>query len=258
MKINLSDVLFLDIETVAKYENYSELPEQEKALWEKKFSKTLKEGQTIEDSYSNAALYAEFGKIVCISIGAAYPKGNDTHFKLSSFYGHDEKKLLLEFKAVIDKFMVKSSRTMCGHNAKSFDFPWIARRMVINGIKLPDCLDIAGKKPWEVNLLDTMDMWKFGDMKHYMSLNTLAYLFGIPSPKDDIDGSQVGNVYYKEKDIDRIAIYCEKDVITTAKVFCSINQMEMFVDPEPLHEAKGKLTQAINDKIKEVKKPAKK
>lgn len=239
MKINLKSVLFLDIETVPQHETYNKVPKPIKELWKKKFEKKLEEGETITQSWQKAGLYAEYGKIVCISIGAAYSKGAKTYFKLESFYGEDEKALLNEFVRKTEGFMTASvGRTMCGHNGKSFDFPFIARRLILNGIQLPEFLNNMDKKPWEINLLDTMELWKLGDFKHYVSLNTLTNIFGIPSPKDDIDGSQVANVYYKEKDLDRIAKYCEKDVVATAKVFCKILQIDGFEDPEPLQEGK--------------------
>jgi DNA polymerase elongation subunit (family B) len=213
------NILFIDIETVPQYENYNKQSENMQKLWDKKAAFFMKEEETPADIYQRAGIYAEFGKIVCISAGIIHYVQGEMHFKVKSFASNDEKQLLLEFSDMLNNFMSKGpDRNLCGHNAKEFDFPYIARRILINGLKLPSCLDIAGKKPWEVKFLDTLDLWKFGDYKHYTSLNLLTTIFNIPSPKDDIDGSQVADVFYKEKDIDRIAIYCEKDVLATAQL----------------------------------------
>ncbi len=213
------NVLFIDIETVPQCPGYEDVDERIQKLWDKKASYFLKEDETPADIYQRAGIYAEFGKIVCISAGLIYYVEGEMHFKVKSFANDDEKILLNEFSDMLDVFMSKSpDRNMCGHNAKEFDFPYIARRMLINGLRLPQALNIAGKKPWEIKFLDTLDLWKFGDYKHYTSLNLLTTIFNIPSPKDDIDGSQVADVYYKENDLDRIAIYCEKDVLATAQL----------------------------------------
>lgn len=215
-QINLEKILFLDIETVSQSANYEDLDEVMKKLWEKK-SDSLKSSveQTPEMLYQRAAIYAEFGKIVCISVG--YFTGNI--FRVKSFYGEDEKILLEEFKDMLVNKFENSPWILCAHNGKEFDFPYIARRMLINGIKLPKILDMHGRKPWEVPHLDTMELWKFGDYKNYTSLALLSAAFNIPTPKDDIDGSQVGDVFWKEKDIVRIAKYCQKDVIAVARLF---------------------------------------
>ena len=213
------NVLFIDIETVPQHESYEQVDNNLQKLWDKKAAYFLKDEQTPGDVYQRAGIYAEFGKIVCISAGVIYYVKGEMHFKVKSFANHNEKVLLMEFADMLDNFMSKSpDRNLCGHNAKEFDFPYIARRMLINGLKLPQALNIAGKKPWEIRYLDTLDLWKFGDYKHYTSLNLLTTIFKIPSPKDDIDGSQVAEVYYKENDLDRIAIYCEKDVLATAQL----------------------------------------
>ena len=213
------NVLFIDIETVPQHESYEQVDNNLQKLWDKKAAYFLKDEQTPADVYQRAGIYAEFGKIVCISAGVIYYVKGEMHFKVKSFANHNEKVLLMEFADMLDNFMSKSpDRNLCGHNAKEFDFPYIARRMLINGLKLPQALNIAGKKPWEIKYLDTLDLWKFGDYKHYTSLNLLTTIFNIPSPKDDIDGSQVAEVYYKENNLDRIAIYCEKDVLATAQL----------------------------------------
>ncbi|GAF01769.1 3'-5' exonuclease [Saccharicrinis fermentans] len=218
-RLQPENILFIDIETVPQHPVYNEVEENIQKLWDKKAAFFLKDDQTPADVYQRAGIYAEFGKIVCISAGVIHYVKGEMHFKVKSFANDDEKKLLMEFADMLDHFMSKSpDRNLCGHNAKEFDFPYIARRMLINGIKLPQALNIAGKKPWEIKFIDTLDLWKFGDYKHYTSLNLLTTIFGIPSPKDDIDGSQVADVYYRENDLDRIAIYCEKDVLATAQL----------------------------------------
>jgi len=219
-RLQPENILFIDIETVPQHPTYDDVDEKIQKLWDKKAAFFLKgDDQTPADIYQRAGIYAEFGKIVCISAGVIHYVKGEMHFKVKSFANDDEKKLLMEFADMLDHFMSKSpDRNLCGHNAKEFDFPYIARRMLINGLKLPQALNIAGKKPWEIKFIDTLDLWKFGDYKHYTSLNLLTTIFGIPSPKDDIDGSQVADVYYQENDLDRIAIYCEKDVLATAQL----------------------------------------
>lgn len=213
----LDQIIFLDIETVPMCPSYKDLPDVFKPLWDKKASFFCKEEQTPEDVYERAGIYAEFGKIVCISCGMATNKLGETHFKVKSYYNDDEKQLLTEFVEMLNGFAERKPYfKLCAHNGQEFDFPYIARRCLINGIKLPKILDLAGKKPWEVKdrLIDTLQLWKFGDYKHFTSLPLLCAAFNIPTPKDDIDGSQVAGVYYEEGDLERIARYCEKDVIT--------------------------------------------
>ncbi|RLD67060.1 MAG: 3'-5' exonuclease, partial [Bacteroidetes bacterium] len=192
-KIKIKDVLFLDIETVSAFPAHSEMSERLQELWAKK-TKYIQEKEDIkpEELYERAGIYSEFGKIVCISVGFIVEQDKTLHFRLKSFYGDNEKELINNFNNLLNKSFNKEHHYLCGHNAKEFDFPYIARRSLINGLKLPQQLNIAGKKPWEVKHLDTMDLWKFGDYKHYTSLNLLTAIFDIPSPKDDIDGSEVG------------------------------------------------------------------
>jgi uncharacterized protein YprB with RNaseH-like and TPR domain len=214
--LRLENVLFLDIETVPAAPGFEELPDKMKKLWEKK-AEHLKRNDpeiTADQLYERAGIYAEFGKIICISCGLV----NGKEFRMKSFYGDDERILLEEFAQMLNKHYDTDRYLLCAHNGKEFDFPYIARRMLINGIKLPHILDTAGKKPWEVRHLDTLELWKFGDYKHYTTLELLASIFDIPTPKDDIDGSMVGYVYWKEKDLDRIVTYCQKDVITVAQL----------------------------------------
>jgi len=214
--LKLENVLFLDIETVPQLSDFSDLDERFKYLWEKKAEiiKRNRPESTADQLYSSAGIYAEFGKIVCISCGFI----NGKEFRIKSFYGDDEKILLEEFAEMLLQHYDNNYSLLCAHNGKEFDFPYIARRMLICGISIPEILNLAGKKPWEVRHLDTMELWKFGDYKHYTSLELLAAVFSIPTPKDDIDGSMVGHVYWVEKDLDRIVKYCQKDVITIAQL----------------------------------------
>ncbi len=215
--IPFENILFLDIETVPAYPEYEKVPERFIKLWEKKartFGKQS-EDQTAKDLYQRAGIYAEFGKIVCVSCGFI----NGSEIRLKSFYGDEERILLEEFAQLLRHHYNGSESLLCAHNGKEFDFPYLARRMLVQGIELPYILDLAGKKPWELRHLDTLELWKFGDYKHYTSLELLAALFDIPTPKDDIDGSQVAHVYWEEKDLERIAIYCQKDVLTTIQLF---------------------------------------
>ena len=219
-KIKNKDVLFLDIETVSAFPAYSEMSDRLQELWAKK-TKYIQEKEDIspEKLYDRAGIYSEFGKIVCISVGFMIEQEKSWHFRLKSFYGDNEKELINNFNNLLNNSFNKEHHYLCGHNAKEFDFPYIARRSLINGLKLPKQLNIAGKKPWEVKHLDTMDLWKFGDYKHYTSLNLLTAIFDIPTPKDDIDGSEVGRVYWEEKNLERIAEYCQKDVLAVAQLF---------------------------------------
>lgn len=231
--MNFNNILFLDIETVSQYENYNQLPEDWKELWNLK-ADIINRGKTDETSesvYHRAGIYAEFGKIICISCGYVLGSGDEKKLVIKSFAGEDEKKLLAEFAEMLKKWNGESEKFLCAHNGKEFDYPYICRRMVINGIEIPEILKIAGRKPWEVRHLDTMEMWKFGDYKNFTSLKLLAKVLGIPSPKDDIDGSMVNTVYWSEKNIDRIVLYCQKDVITLAQVLLRFH-CESFIKPE--------------------------
>jgi 3'-5' exonuclease len=211
------DILFLDIETVPTASSYTMLDKSLQALWEKKSRQFREEDQSAEEVYERAGIYAEFGKIICISVGLIKEK-TPFSFRIKSLYGDDEKTLLSEFSAMLNKFSKNREALLCAHNGKEFDYPYIARRMIINSMIIPDILDNAGKKPWEVKLLDTLDLWKFGDYKSYTSLDLLTTTLNIPSPKDDIDGSMVAGIYHNEHDIKRIAKYCEKDVLAVAQV----------------------------------------
>ncbi len=221
--IRVESILFLDIETVPLVPEFSMLDETFQKLWEQK-AKYIQADRTPEEVYERAGIYAEFGKIVCISFGMHYAEDGERKLKIRSFYGHDEKEILTHFCSLLQSF--KYPVYLCAHNGKEFDFPYLSRRMLINGIALPAALDNAGKKPWEINHLDTLELWKFGDYKHYTSLSLLAAVFGIPTPKDDIDGSMVAKVYWHDKDVERIKVYCEKDVLTLAQVYLKLANNE--------------------------------
>ncbi len=232
--VNIENILFLDIETVPQTYQYKDLDDTRKKLWDEKFR--YLQNETPESYYKKAGIYAEFARIVCISVGIL--KGRN--LKLKSFYGHDEKKVLEDFSALLNKYFFKpfnkregesynsTAQLLCGHNGKEFDFPFIARRMLINGISLPKFLNISGKKPWETDhLLDTMELWKFGDNKNFTSLNLLAHSFGIPTPKDEMHGGDVARVYYEENNLEKIATYCQKDVVTVAQLIVRFKGMPL-------------------------------
>lgn len=217
-RTRLDNLLFLDIETVPEFPDFTLLQPQKQELWAQKTNYQRKEEQTPEAFYKNAGIWAEFGRIICISVGYIHWKGNTRSFRVTSFHG-EEIQILKQFKALLESHFNAPKHLLCAHNGKEFDFPYIARRMIIHGIALPEKLELFGKKPWEVPHLDTMELWKFGDYKHYTSLKLLANVLGIASPKEDMDGSMVRDVYYEDGDIDRIITYCELDVVTLAQVF---------------------------------------
>ena len=228
--VKIEDVLFLDIETVPQVQSADSLDDHMQALWDKKSKLFRSPDQSAGEVYERAGIYAEFGRIICISVGFIKEK-NPFSFRLKSFYNDDEKALLTEFSGMLSKFcLTRKEALLCAHNGREFDFPYIARRMIINNIVIPEILDNAGKKPWEVKLLDTMELWKFGDYKNYTSLDLMTSILGIPSPKDDIDGSMVSKVYYDEKDINRIVRYCEKDVLAIARILLRFMNMPAIPD----------------------------
>ena len=222
--IENTNILFIDIETVPVGKNFNDLTDKMKSLWDKKSKYFRNEDQSAEDVYQRAGIYAEFGKIICIS---AAHLTKDHIFRIKSFYNNDEKILLSEFKSMLQKAYRGTDKFLCAHNGKEFDYPYIARRMLINGIEIPEILDMAGKKPWEVKHLDTLELWKFGDYKNFTSLELLTEIFHIPTPKDDIDGSMVAKVYWEENDLKRIVTYCEKDVLAVAQLFLKYKNEEL-------------------------------
>lgn len=220
-------IIFIDIETVPLYPSFDTMQEEEKEYFESKNRSLLKNtDDKVEDLYDmRAGIQAEFGKIVCISIGYITKLGDKKEAKTKSYYGEDEKELLLDFSRDISKFA--EDWVLCGHNIKEFDVPYMARRMIIDKVPLPTCLQLWGKKPWEVSIIDTMEMWKFGDWKNFTSLKLLTHILGVPSPKTDIDGSQVAKVFYEEKDVERIRRYCERDVLATMQVYLRLNNLDL-------------------------------
>jgi len=238
LSVSKEHILFLDIETVPEHQFYGDLSDLQKELFAEKTAnqrKTKAQGEpeiTPEEFYQRAGIWAEFGKIVCISVGYFAPLGKERSFRIKSFFGDDEGQLLQEFKTLLDRHFNHPKHLLCGHNAKEFDFPYIARRMIVHQIALPLKLKLFGKKPWQIPHFDTMELWKFGDYKNYTSLKLLTMLLGIPSPKEDIDGSQVAGVYYREKDLKRIAAYCEKDTLAVAQLFLRFNNEPLLTEEE--------------------------
>ena len=233
-KTPLNNILFIDIETVPEQQHYDQLDEDLRQFWEQKTQYQRKDEISAEAFYERAGIWAEFGKIITISVGYFVNKSDIRNFRVTSFWG-DEKKILNDFSNLLTTHFNGPQHLLCGHNAKEFDIPFIARRMIINSISLPSKLNLFGKKPWEVPHLDTLELWKFGDYKHFTSLKLLTKVLGVPSPKDDIDGSEVARVYYEEKDIDRIITYCEKDVIAVAQIFIRVRREELLIDDEIIH-----------------------
>lgn len=235
-KIKIENILFLDIETVAQHLSYFDLSERMQMLWKKKSERFDKNNDSSADVLYNeyAGILSEFGKIVCIS--AAYIKKIKGEFQLRvrSFYGDDEKKILQEFLNLFVKYFNTDQHYLCAHNGKEFDFPYIARRTLINNIKLPPKFDTRGLKPWEVRHLDTMDLWRFGDYKNYTSLDLLTAIFDIPSPKTDMDGSEVNETYWHEQDLPKIVAYCQNDVVAIVQLFLKYRGSNLFPE-EKIH-----------------------
>ncbi len=228
--LKLDRVLFLDIETVPMVADYEFLNPRFKKLWDRKSRHLVKKEQTPKDVFPSAGIYAEFGKIICISAGYLVKTDGKEQFRLTSFYGDDEKKLLKKFLDTVEQKFKSPDWLLCAHNGKEFDYPYISRRALVNGLHLPKVFDIAGKKPWDVRHLDTLDLWKFGDYKHYTSLDLLTAIFDIPTPKDDISGADVYRVYYQNNDLERIVKYCEKDVLTVAQLLRKYKGLDLLVD----------------------------
>jgi predicted PolB exonuclease-like 3'-5' exonuclease len=218
--INYNKILFFDIETVPLTYEFKDLEERAQGLWDRK-TRFLQERDNLspDELYEKAGIYAEFGKVVCISMGFVLQKEGETQIRVKSIANKNEKILLQEYIDLLNSYYNSPDFLFCAHNGKEFDIPFLCRRILINGLKLPFILNVAGKKPWEIKHLDTMELWKFGDFKNYTSLDLLTYIFNIPTPKYDMDGSQVAKVFYEEKNLDRIIHYCEKDVIATIQLF---------------------------------------
>ena len=232
--IQLENLLLIDIETVSEHATFDELNEDWKHLWEEKVQRSLPEDTTAAQFYPmRAGVMAEFSKVVCISIGHFKREGKAVLLRLKSFYGDDEKILLQDFIAALQKMEANNNKwSFTGHNIKEFDIPFICRRLLINGLSIPPFLDFQNMKPWETNMIDTFQYWRFGDYKHYTSLKLLAAALNIPSPKDDIDGSMVGDVYWKEKNLERIVTYCQKDVVTTGNIILRFKNLQILTDDQ--------------------------
>lgn len=216
-KLNLENILFLDIETIPEVQYFSDLSTEKQELWALKSQYQRKDEISPEEFFPRAGIWAEFGKIICISVGYFASDESTRSFRITTFSG-DEISILKKFKSLLETHFSHSKHLLCAHNGKEFDFPYIARRMLIQNIKLPNKLNLFGKKPWEVPHLDTLELWKFGDYKHYTSLKLLTTVLGIPSPKDDIDGSEIYQAYYNENNIPRIIDYCQKDTIAVVQI----------------------------------------
>ncbi|MCI5058351.1 MAG: 3'-5' exonuclease [Flavobacteriales bacterium] len=229
---DLDKILFFDIETVPQHPNYLELSDELQVLWEKKHRYDIEKGKDPTDIYEEAGLSAEFGKIVTISFGIVRLDGSFKSLRVKSCYGDDEYFVLKEFFELLTAHFPYPGYLLCAHNGKNFDIPFLAKRGMIHGLELPSILDISGKKPWEIPHVDTMELWKFGDFRGGASLALLCQIFGIPTPKGDIDGSQVGNVYWNQKDLKRITEYCERDVVALVRLFQKLRGEEMIQDED--------------------------
>ncbi len=231
--IRLDNLLLIDIETVSQQPNFSQLNDEWKKLWEDKVQRSLPEETSAAEFYpQRAAVMAEFAKVICISIGY-FKKETAWQLRVKSFYGDDEKKLLQQFIDTLNQMEEKNNRwNFAGHNIKEFDVPFLCRRLLINGLAIPVYLDFQNMKPWETNMVDTFQYWRFGDYKHFTSLQLLAAVLNVPSPKDDIDGSMVGDVYWKEKNLERIVTYCNKDVATVANIVLRFKNMPLLKEED--------------------------
>jgi len=238
---DIGKIIFKDVETDSGKATHAELDDTFKGLWKlksrsvlRKYDEEVTDEEAAEAYNDRAGIFAEFGKIICISVGFVYrdKDNNNLAVRLKSFADDDESKVLKDFSELLNQhYKSLHDHGLCGHNIREFDVPYICRRMLINQLPLPAMLNIAGKKPWETkHLIDTLEFWKFGDYKNYTSLKLLAAVFGFPSPKDDIDGSEVGRVYWEEKDLPRIAVYCEKDVLATVQLYLKYNLMPLIED----------------------------
>ena len=237
---SLSHILFLDVETVSIHPNFDELDPRGKGLWQQKIGYMARrddhewDEEDFAKSYGDkAAIYAEFGKVIVISAGiiGTVDQSGPT-LRIKSFYGHDEKDVLTQFSNVLEKnFNDPNTHVLCGHNIREFDIPYLCRRMIINEVPLPGLFNLTGKKPWEIKYIaDTLELWKYGDHKNYTALDLLAYTLGIPSPKENMDGSKVGHAYWQEGRLEEIKTYCERDVVTVAQVYLRLQQLPLLED----------------------------
>ncbi len=230
--VRTEDIIIIDIETVSCFPSFGNMDETWQELWEEKVQRVVPEGVSSAEFYPmRAGVMAEFSKIVCISIGY-FNRDQQLRMRIKSFYGDDERKILWDFLETMRKIeSINNKWCFAGHNIKEFDIPFICRRLIINHFPIPAFLDFQNMKPWETNIVDTFQYWRFGDYKQFTSLKLLAAALGVPSPKDDIDGSMVGDVYWKDHDVKRIATYCQKDVITTGNIFLRFKNLPL-LNPE--------------------------
>lgn len=232
----LTDILFLDIETVSAYPTFADAPEAWQNLWTTKALRLKQEDtDTPESLYPRAAIYAEFGKIICISVGVFDMKSDGRFFRLKSFVGDNEVELLTQFSAMLGKYFNRSNHRMAAHNGKEFDFAYLGRRILVNNLPLPRLLQLQGKKPWEIPHIDTMELWKFGDGKSYTSLNLLTQTLNIPSPKEVMDGSQIHQAYYHNHNLETIAHYCQTDVLAVAQVYLRLTGQTLLTPDEVVY-----------------------
>ena len=232
--ISVENLFLIDIETVSCFPNYQLLTDEWKDLWTEKISKALPENISAEEYYpQRAGIMAEFAKVVCISFGYIKKENGNPQLRIKSFYSEDEKEILEKFIDTVCQLQAKNNKwCFTGHNIKEFDIPFLCRRILINNISIPDCFNFQAMKPWDVPVLDTLHLWRFGDYKHYTSLKLLAATLGVPSPKNDIDGSKVGEVYWNKKDLKRIAHYCQKDVATVANVILRFKNLPLLTEEQ--------------------------
>jgi len=228
--IKIEKILFLDIETVPQFPDYNLLPQRMKLLWDKKAVFLTKENQTPEELYERAGIYSEFGKIITISFAYIRKNNGQNSLIVKSISGHEEDRILRTFNRLLETHFNTNEHYLCAHNGKEFDFPYIARRSIINNIKVAKILYTPGAKPWEVKHLDTLELWKFGDKKNWTSLDLLTAIFDIPSPKEDISGADVYKEYWHENNLDRIQKYCRQDVVALVKVFLKLTQKQSIPD----------------------------
>jgi 3'-5' exonuclease len=238
-QVRSEQVLFLDVETVAQYPDFASVPENRRKFWEKKAQFLKKAEEDTPDSlYERAGIYSEFGRIICISMGVLKAEEGARKLHIKSYAHAQEREILVEFEKLLIRLQAGNSPWyLCAHNGKEFDFPYIARRMVVNGIRVPGILDPRGKYARDVRHLDTMELWKFGDYKNYVSLDLLAEVFNLPSPKSDLDGSMVFGVYYRDKDLKRIVEYCENDVLTLTQIFLRMKGEDLIPAESVAHSA---------------------
>jgi 3'-5' exonuclease len=227
----LDDILFLDIETVPAYENYNALPEKWKQLWNVKASHLARNNESPEELYHRAGIYAEFGKIICIAVGF-FDLRNGRTFRIKSFTADNEKQLLTDFADLLNRHFNQRKHRLAAHNGKEFDFPFTGRRMLVNNVTLPRMMRLQGMRGWEVKHIDTMELWKFGDIKSFTSLDLLTTLFDIPSPKENMDGSKVYEIYYQQNDMPAIIQYCKNDVLALAQLYLRLNNIELLKEEE--------------------------